>query len=83
MAVSSMRKNPKGGWHRLERWVAPIECQHRLNASIGSRQRWPTAWHGRLVHAEKPKRWVAPIRKVGGTDGVIECKHGFLRGKAA
>ena len=44
---------PIGGWHRLERWVAPI-------GKVGGTD-WKGGWH-------RLERWVAPIGKVGGTD---------------
>jgi hypothetical protein len=44
---------PIGGWHRLERWVAPI-------GKVGGTD-WEGGWH-------RLGRWVAPIGKVGGTD---------------
>ena len=43
----------KGGWHRLERWVAPI-------GKVGGTD-WKGGWH-------RLGSWVAPIGKVGGTD---------------
>jgi hypothetical protein len=55
MAGSSMRKNPKGGWHRLERWVAPIECQHWIPLEVAVRVAWPARPCGKT-------------QKVGGTD---------------
>jgi len=54
--VKKVRRE-KGGWHRLERWVAPI-------GKVGGTD-WKGGWH-------RLERWVAPIGKVTLVRGVPE-----------